>query len=60
MSEKRPLVKGGRPRGTLGVLTLHVVRLQARGAPIWGAALGLYAAALVASFTTFDPEQMAG
>jgi len=25
---------------------------------IWGVALGLYAAALVASFTTFDPEQM--
>ena len=45
--------------GTLVALVLHALRLQARGALIWGVALGLYAAALVASFTTFgDPQQM--
>lgn len=51
--------KGSTPRGTLAVLVLQTLRLQRRGALIWGVALGLYAAALVASFTTFDPEQMA-
>lgn len=42
------------PRGTLLALVTHTSRLQARGVIIWGAALGLYSAALVASFTTFS------
>jgi ABC-2 type transport system permease protein len=39
-----------------------VVRLQARGVLVWGAALGLYSAAIVASYTTFsgDAAQMKG
>ncbi len=45
--------------GTLVALILHVLRWQARGALIWGVSLGLYAAALVASFLSFgDPQQM--
>lgn len=55
---KRHAMKSRAPRGTLIALVLHTLRLQFRGALIWGVALGLYAAALVASFTTFDPEQM--
>lgn len=49
-----------RRHGTLAPLVSHVLRLQARGALIWGAVLGLYSAAIVASFTTFsaDAEQM--
>ncbi len=44
---------------TLVTLVLHVLRLQARGALIWGVSLGLYAAALAASFLSFgDPQQM--
>jgi ABC-2 type transport system permease protein len=45
---------------TLPALILHTTRLRARGMLIWGAALGLYSAALVASFTTFsgNAEQM--
>ena len=48
------------PLTTLPALVLHTVRFQARGVLIWGAALGLYSAALVASFTTFSgsAEQM--
>jgi ABC-2 type transport system permease protein len=34
------------------------LRLQMRSALIWGTVLGLYSAALIASFTTFDPQQM--
>jgi ABC-2 type transport system permease protein len=45
--------------GTLFALVLHTVRLQRRSALIWGLALGLYSAALVATFPTFgDMEQM--
>lgn len=45
--------------GTLVALVLHVLRLQARGTLIWGVCLGLYAAALAASFLSFgDPQQM--
>ena len=45
---------------TLPALVLHTTRLRARGVLIWGAALGLYSAALVATFTTFSgsAEQM--
>ena len=55
--------KGGRgrhaarraaPLATLPALVLRTMRLQARGVLIWGAALGLYSAAIVASYTTFS------
>ena len=48
------------PLATLPALVLQTVRLQSRGAIIWGAALGLYSAAIVASYTTFSgsAEQM--
>ena len=50
---------GHRARGTLAPLVSHVLRLQSRGASVWGLALGLYAAALIASFLSFgDPRQM--
>ncbi len=50
---------GHRARGTLAPLVSHILRLQSRGASVWGLALGLYAAALVASFLSFgDPRQM--
>lgn len=42
------------PSGTLFALVSHTVGLQARGVIIWGAALGLYSAALVASFTAIE------
>lgn len=45
--------------GTLLALVWHTLRLQRRGALIWGLALGLYSAAIVATFPTFgDAEQM--
>jgi ABC-2 type transport system permease protein len=45
--------------GTLFALVLHTIRLQRRSALIWGLVLGLYSAALVATFPTFgDMEQM--
>ena len=44
---------------TLLALLWHTLRLQRRGALIWGLALGLYSAAIVATFPTFgDAEQM--
>ncbi len=48
------------PLATLAALTLEATKLRTRGVLIWGAALGLYSAALVASFTTFsgNAEQM--
>ena len=42
------------PRGTLFVFVSHTVRMQLRGVIIWGAALGLYSAAMVASFTAIE------
>jgi ABC-2 type transport system permease protein len=42
------------PRGTLFALVSHTVRMQLRGVLIWGAALGLYSAAMVASFTAIE------
>ncbi len=41
-------------RGTLFALVSHTVRMQSRGVIIWGAALGLYSAAMVASFTAIE------
>lgn len=48
------------PRGTLFALVSHTVRMQLRGATIWGVVLGLYSAVIVASFTAFeqDAEQL--
>ncbi|MDQ3865057.1 MAG: ABC transporter permease [Actinomycetota bacterium] len=43
-----------RPWGTLFALVAHTVRMQFRGVIIWGAAIGLYSAAMVASFTTIE------
>jgi ABC-2 type transport system permease protein len=44
---------------TLIALVVHTIRLQRRGALIWGVMLGLYSAAIVATFPTFgDVEQM--
>lgn len=45
---------GKAPWGTLFALVSHTVRSQSRGVVIWGAALGLYSAALVASFTAIE------
>ena len=42
------------PLTALPALVLHTVRFQARGVLIWGAALGLYSAAILASYTTFS------
>jgi len=42
------------PRGTLFALVSHTVRMQLRGVIIWGAALGMYGAAMVASFTAME------
>jgi ABC-2 type transport system permease protein len=50
---------GRRRWGTLFALASQTVRLQRRGALIWGLVLGLYGAALVATFPTFgDVEQI--
>ena len=48
------------PLATLPALVFQYTRLKARGVLIWGAALGLYSAALAASYTTFSDsaEQM--
>jgi ABC-2 type transport system permease protein len=48
------------PRGTLLALVSHTMRLQLKSVLIWGAAIGLYSAAMAASFTTFagDAEQL--
>ncbi len=52
--EKRRHAAKKTPRGTLFALVSHTVRLQSRGVIIWGAAIGLYSAALVASFTAIE------
>src|ERR687894_2285030 len=56
----RHSAKRSSPLVTFPALVAHTARLQARGVLIWGAALGLYSAAIVASFTTFSgsAEQM--
>jgi ABC-2 type transport system permease protein len=52
-SERRHAAKRA-PRGTLFALVSHTVRMQLRGVIIWGVALGLYSAAMVASFTAIE------
>ena len=42
------------PRGTLFALVSHTVGMQVRGVIVWGVALGLYSAAMVASFTAIE------
>jgi ABC-2 type transport system permease protein len=42
------------PRDTLFALVSHTSRMQLRSVIIWGAALGLYSAAMVASFTAIE------
>jgi ABC-2 type transport system permease protein len=42
------------PGGTLFALVSHTTRMQGRSVIIWGAALGLYGAAMVASFTAIE------
>jgi ABC-2 type transport system permease protein len=42
------------PGGTLFALVAHTSRMQVRSVIIWGAALGLYGAAMVASFTAIE------
>ena len=55
----RHAAKGRAPGGTLLALVLHTIRLQRRGAIVWGVVLGLYSAAIVATFPTFgDMQQM--
>lgn len=48
------------PRGTLFTLVAHTFGMRLRGAIIWGAALGLYSVAMVASFTAIagDADQL--
>src|SRR5215217_5507979 len=41
-------------RGTLVALVSHIVRMQLRSVLTWGTALGLYSAAMVASFTALE------
>ena len=52
--EKRRHAARRASRGTLFALVSHTVRMQLRGVIIWGAALGLYSAALVVSFTAIE------
>jgi len=52
--EKRRHAARRAPRGTLSALVSHTVGLQLRSVIIWGAALGLYSAAMVASFTAIE------
>jgi ABC-2 type transport system permease protein len=49
--KERHNVRAGR---TLFALITHTVRMQLRGVIIWGAALGLYSAGMVASFTAIE------
>ncbi|HZY65795.1 MAG: ABC transporter permease [Actinomycetota bacterium] len=52
-------VEGGKPRGTLAALVRHTLSLQTRGILIWGFVVGLYSAAIVASYKTFgSPAQI--
>jgi ABC-2 type transport system permease protein len=42
------------PRGTLFALVSHTFTMQLKAVIIWGAALGLYSTAMVASFTAIE------
>ncbi|MGF1473625.1 MAG: ABC transporter permease subunit [Rubrobacteraceae bacterium] len=52
--------EGRKPSGTFTALVRHTLGLQTRGVLIWGLVVGLYGAAMTATFTTFaaDAEQM--
>ena len=52
--EKERQAERRAPRGTLFALVSHTSRSQLRSVLIWGAALGLYSAAMVASFTAIQ------
>lgn len=45
------------PRETLSPLILHTIRMQLRGVVIWGLIVGLYSAALVATFPSFGGQE---
>lgn len=45
------------PRDTLLALISHTVRMQLRGVLVWGGVLGLYSAAIVATYPTFGDMQ---
>lgn len=48
-----------KPRGTLAALILHTIRLQLKSMLIWGVVVGVYGAAIAASYKTFgDPAQI--
>lgn len=53
---RRHAARGQAPGAALLALTGHVLRMQSRGVVIWGVALGLYSAAIVASYTTFSAD----
>jgi ABC-2 type transport system permease protein len=52
--EKGRMAERRAPRGTLFALVSHTSRSQLRSVLIWGGALGVYSAAMVASFTAID------
>lgn len=54
MSAGRASAAGGVGRGTLAPLTLHLLKTQARGAAIWALVLGLYGAAIMASYPSIE------
>ena len=58
--KRRHAARWRMPGGTFFALASHTAGVQLRGVLIWGLALGAYAAAMTASFTTFagDAEQM--
>lgn len=57
MALRKPRLR--EPTGTFAALAAYMMRLQIKSVLIWGGVLGLYAAAIVASYLSFgDPEQM--
>ncbi|HET7481044.1 MAG TPA: ABC transporter permease subunit [Rubrobacteraceae bacterium] len=53
----RQRVERRAPRDALLALISHTVRMQLRGVLIWGGILGLYSAAIVATYPTFGDMQ---
>lgn len=56
--KRRHAAKGRTPGAALFALTSHIARMQLKGVLVWGLSLGLYSAAIVATFTTMDAGQM--
>ena len=56
--KRRHAAKGRTPGGALFALITHTARMQFRSVIVWGLSLGLYSAAIVATFTTMDAGQM--